>query len=147
MSCHWTHRKVYYSNLLLFSCKFMSNSLWPHGLQHNKLVNPLLSLGFCTNSCPLNWLCHLTISSFAAPFSFFLQSAPNSGPFSMSWHFVSGSQCIGALASASVLLVNIQGWFPIGLFGLMSLPSEGLSGVLSSTTIWKHQFFRAQSSL
>ena len=146
MSCHWTHRKLYYSNLLLFSCKFMSNSLWPHGLQHNKLLCPSLSLGFCTNLCPLSWLCHPTISSFAAPFSFSPQSTPKSGPFSMSWCFLSGSQGIGALASASVLPLNIQGWFPIGPFGLMSLPSEGLS-VLSSTTIRKHQFFRAQSSL
>ena len=89
----------------------------------------------------------IQFSSFAAPFSISSQSTSKSGPFSMSWCFASGSQSIGVLASASVLRLNIQGWFPIGLFGLMSLPSEGLSRVLSSTRIQKHQFFRARPSL
>ena len=67
--------------------------------------------------------------------------------FPMSWLFTSGDQSIGASASASVLPVNIQGWFPLGLTGLISLVSKGLSRVFSSTTVGKHQFFSVQPSL
>ena len=74
------------------------------------------------------------------PFSSCLQSFAPSGSFLMSWLFSSGGQSIGTSASASVLLMNIQGWFPIGLTGLISLWSRGLSRVFSSTTVWKHQF-------
>ena len=83
----------------------------------------------------------------ATPFSFCLQSLPASEPFPMSWLFTSGGQIIGASASAPVLPMNIQGWFPLGLTGLISLQSKGLSRVFSSTTVQKHQFFGAQSSL
>ena len=76
-----------------------------------------------------------------------LQSFPASGSFPMSWLFASGGQSIGASASASVLSINIQGWFPLGLTGLISLQSKGLSRVFSSTTIQKHQFSGAQPSL
>ena len=75
------------------------------------------------------------------------QSFPASRSFLMSWLFASGGQSIGASASASVLPMNIQGWFPLGLTDLMSLLPKGLSGVFSSTTVWKHQFFSAQPSL
>ena len=80
------------------------------------------------------------------PFSSCSQSFPASGPFPKSQLFISGGQNIGASASASVLPVNIQGWFPLGLTGLISLQSKGLSRVFSSITIWKHQFFGAQPS-
>ena len=89
--------------------------------------------------------CHLTISSFASPFSFCLRSFPALGSFQMSWLLASGGQSIGA--TASVLPMNSQGWFPLGWTGLISLQSKGLSRVFSSTTIWKHQFFSAQPSL
>ena len=89
----------------------------------------------------------LTISSSAAPFSFCLQCFLASGSFPMSWFFASGGQSIGVSASASVLPVRIQGWFPLGLTGLISMQSKGLSRVLSRTTLQKHQFFGAQSSL
>ena len=83
--------------------------------------------------------------SFVIPFSSYLQSFPAWGSFLMSQFFASGGQSIGA--SASVLPINIQDWFPLGLIGLISLWSKGLSSIFSSTTIWKHQFFGAQSSL
>ena len=81
------------------------------------------------------------------PFSFCLQSFPASGSFPMSSIFGLGGQSIAASASASVFPRNIQGWFPLGLTGLISLLSKGLSRVSSSTTIWKHQFFSSQLSL
>ena len=98
----------------------MSNSLWPCELQHTRLSSPSLSPGICSNSCPLSRWCHPTISSSVA-FFFCLQSFPASGPFPVSWLFTSGGQSTGASASASVLPVNIQGWFPLGLNGLISL--------------------------
>ena len=106
-----------------------------------------LSLGVCPNSRPLSWWRYLTISSSATSFSFCLQSFPASGSFPMSELFASGGQSIGASASASVLPMNVQGWSTLGLTGLISLQSKGLSRELSSTTVWKHQFFRAQLSL
>ena len=117
--------------------------LWPHGLQHARLPCPSPSPRACSNSCPLSQWCHPTISSSVIPFSW-LWSFPVSGSFLMSRLFTSGGQSIGALAS--VLPMNIQDWFPLGLTGLISLQSKGLSRVFSSTTIQKHQFFRAQPS-
>ena len=87
------------------------------------------------------------ISSPVAPFSSCIQFFLASGYFPMSWLFASGGQSIGASASALVFPMNIQGWFPLGLSGLISLQSKGLSRVFSSTIIWKHQFFGAQPSL
>ena len=134
--------------LLLFSHSVMSNSLQLHGLQHTRLPHSSPSSRPCSNSCPLSRWCHPAISSSIVPFSSCLQSFPASGSFLMSRLFTSGGQSIGASASASVLPVNIQGWFPLGLTGLMiSLLSKGLSGVFSSTVIRKHQFFGAKSSL
>ena len=116
-------------------------------LQHARLPYPSLSPGVCSNSYPLSQWCYLTISSFAALFSICLQSFPGSGSFPVTWLLASGGQSTGALASASVLPMNIQGWLSLGLTGLTSLQSKGLSRVFSSTTIQKHQFFRAQPSL
>ena len=132
--------------LLLFSRSVVSNSLWPHGLQHPRFPCPSLSLGICSNSGPLNRICHPTISS-VVPFSSFLQSFPSSLLFPMSGLFASGGPVIGASASESVLPVNIEGWFPLGLTSLVSLLSRGLSRVFSSITVWKHQFFGTQPSL
>ena len=88
-----------------------------------------------------------TISSSLIPFSSHLQSFPASGSFPMSWHFASGAQSIGASTSASVLPMNIYGWFPLGLTGSISSLSKGLSRVFSTTTIRKHQYFGARPSL
>ena len=121
-------------------------TLQSHGLQHIRLLCTSLSPGDCSNSCPLSRWCYITITSSAIPFSSCLQSFPASGSFPMSWLFVSGGQNIAASASASVLPMNIQDWFPLGSTGLIFLLSKGLSRVFSSTTIWKHQFFSAQLS-
>ena len=101
----------------------------------------------CSNSCPLSWWCYLTISPSAALLSFCLQSFPASGSFPMSYLFPSGSQSSRTSALASVLPMNIQGWFPLRLTGLISLQSKGFSRVFSSTTIWMYQFFGVQPSL
>ena len=122
---------------LLFSRWVMSNSLWPHGLQHANL----LCLSLCSNSCSLSWQYQPNISSSVAPFSSCPQSFPPSGSFPTSQLFESDGQGTGVSASASV---NIQGWFPLGLTGLIS---SGLSRVLFSTTIRKHQFFGTQPYL
>ena len=128
-------------------CLVSKSCLWLHGLHHLRLLCSPPSPRVCSNSCPLSRWCHPTISSSVTHFSSCPQSFPVSGYFPMSWLFTSGSQSIGALASATVLLVNIQGWFILGLTGLISLLSKGLSKVFSSTTIRKHQFFSNQPSL
>ena len=133
--------------LLLFSRSVTSNSLRPHGLQHARLPCPSPSPRVCPNSCPLSQWCHPTISSSVVPFSSCLQSFPASRSFPMSWPFTSCGQSIGASISASVLPMNIQDWSPLGLTGLISLQSKGLSRAFSNTTLQKHQFFSAQPSL
>ena len=121
--------------LLLFSHCKLCHSLQPHRLQHIRLPCPTLSPGVCSNSYPLSQWCHLTITYSVSPFSSCPQSLPVSGYFPMSWLFSSGGQSIGM--SASVLPVNIQGWFPWGLTGLISFLSKGLSRVCSSNAIQK----------
>ena len=91
-----------------------SDSLWPHGLQHTRLPCPSATPRACSNSCPSSWSCHPTISSSVLPFSSLLQSFPAYGSSSMNQFFTSGGQSIGASASVSVLLTNIQDWFPSG---------------------------------
>ena len=131
---------------LLFSFEVMSDCLQPHGPQHTRLLCPTLSPGVCSNSCPLSLWYHLTTSSSVVPVSSCPQSFTASETFPMSQLFASGGQSIGASASASILPMNIQGWFPLGLTGLISLQSKGLSRILSNTTVQKHQYFSAQPS-
>ena len=104
-----------------FSHSVVSDSLRPHGLQHARPPCPSPTPGFCSNSCPSSQWCHPTISSSVVPFSSCLKSFPASGSFPMSWLFASGGQSIGVSASASVLPMNIQDWFPLGRTGLISL--------------------------
>ena len=127
-------------------CSVVSNSLLPLGLQRARLPCPSPTPRACSNWYPSNRWCHPTISSSVIPF-FHLQSFPASGSFPMSRFFPSSGQSIGASALASVLPMNIQDWFPLGLAGLISLQSKGLSRVSSNTTVQKHQFFGAQLSL
>ena len=129
--------------VLVFSHSVVSDSLWPHGLQHARLFCPLPFPGACTNSCPLNQWCHPTVLSSVVPFPSFPQSFPASGSILMTQLFASGGQSIGASVLASVLPKNIQEWFSWGLTDLISLLSKGHSRVSSSTTIQKHQFFGA----
>ena len=123
----------------------LTNSLWPHGLQHTRLPCPSRTPGACSSSCPLSWWCHPTISSSVIPFSSCLQSF--TGSFPMSQFLTSGGQSVGVSASASVLPINIQDWFPLGLTCWIFLLSKGLSRVFSNTTVQKHQFFSTQLSL
>ena len=131
--------------LLLFSHSVTSDYLPPHGLQHAGLPCPSTSPGHCSNSCPLSQWCHPTISSSVIPFSSCLQSFPVSGSLPMSQIFASGDQSIGA--STSGLPMNIRDWFPLGLAGLISLLSKGLSRVFSNITVQKHQFFGTHPSV
>ena len=127
-----------------FSRSVMSDYLWPHGLQHTRLPCLSPTPRAYSNSSPSSQWCHPTISSSVILFSSCLQSFPAWGSFLMSQFFTSGDQSIGALASASVLPMNIQGWYPFRLTGLISLKSKGLSSIFSNTTVQKHQFFGAQ---
>ena len=146
-SMHGLPCAVWWLRSVQFSCSVVSYSLWPYGLQFSRLPCPSPTSGACSNSCPSSRWCHPAILSSVVPFSSRLQSFPASGSFQMSQFFASGGQSIGAPASASVLPMNIQGWFPLGLTGLLFLQSKGLSRVFSNTTVQKHQFFGAQSSL
>ena len=122
-------------------------ALRPHRMQHTRLSCLSLSPGVCSNSCPSNWWCHPTVSVSVSPFSSSYQSFPASGSFPVSQFFTSGGQSIGVSASASVLPMNIQGWSPLGLTGLIFLQSKKFSRIFSSSTVQKHQFFSAQPSL
>ena len=122
----------------------MSNSLWPMDCSTPGFPVHHQLLELTQNSCPLSQWCHPTVSSSVGPFSSCLQSFPESGSFPMSQFFASGGQSIGVSASASVLPMNIQDWFPWGLTGMISSQSKGLSRVISNTTVQKHQFFHAQ---
>ena len=126
----------------------MSSSLWPHG--PHVIPCPSPTPGVYSNSCPLSQWCHPTISSFEVvviPFSSCLQSFPTSGSFPMNQFFTSGGKHIGASTSASVLLMNIQDWFPLGWTGLILWQSKGLSSFFSNTTVQKHQYFGVPSLL
>ena len=129
-----------------FSCLGMSDSLQPRGLQHTRLPCPSPTSGARSNSCSSSRWCHPTISSSVIPFSSCLQSFPAPGSFPRSQFFTSGGQSIGVSASASVLPMNIQDWFPLRMTGLISLQSKGLWRVFSNITVQKHQFFDAHFS-
>ena len=133
-------------DLVQFSHSVMSDSLWPHELQHTRPPCPSPTPGVYPNSCPLSPWCHRPISSSVVPFSSWPQSLPASGSFPMSQLFAWGGQNIGVSALASVLPMNTQDWYPLGWTGWTSLQSKGLSRVFSNTTVQKHQFFGAQLS-
>ena len=129
-----------------FSRSVMSNSSWPHELQHARPPCPSPTPGVHPNSCPSSRWCHLAISSSVVPFSFCPQSLPASQSFPMSQLFAWGGQSIGVSALASVPPINTQDWSPLGWTGWISLQSKGLSRVFSNATVQKHQFFCAQLS-
>ena len=143
----WWKGSLTWFSSVQFSQSIVSNSLWPHGLQNTRLPCLSPTPGAYSNSCPSSRWCHPTISSSVVPFSSHLQSFPASGSFPVSQFFKSGGQSIGVSASASVLPMNIQDWFPLGWTGWISLQSKELSRVFSSTTVRKHQFFVGQLSL
>ena len=129
-------------NSVQFSRSFVSNSLWPHELQHTRPPCPSPNPGVYSNSCPLSWWCHPAISSPVIPFSSCPQSLPASGSFPTSQLFAWGGQSTGASASASVLQMNTQDWSPLGWTGWISLQSKGLSRVFSNTTVQKASIVR-----
>ena len=126
------------------SVAVMPDSLQPRGLQHTRLPCPSPTPRAYSNSCPSHWLCQPTISFSVIPFSSCPQSFSASGSFKMSQFFISGGQSIGVSASASVLPMNIQDWFPLGWTGWISLQSSGISRVFSNIIVQKHQFFGVQ---
>ena len=138
--------QLYFQSIrMLSSYSVVSDSLRPHGLQHARLPCPSPPPRACSISCPLSWWCHPTNSFPIVPFSSCLQFFPVSGSFQMSQFYTSGGQSIEA--SASVLPMNIQSWFPLGWTGWIFLQSKGLSRVFCNTTVQKHQFSGAQLSL
>ena len=134
---------IIYLSTVQFSRSVVSNSLWPHELQHARPPCPLPTPRAYSNAC--HW--HPTISTSVIPFSSHFQSFPASGSFQMSQSFTSGGQSAGVSASASVLPMNIQDWFPLGWTGCVFLLSKELSRVFSNITVQKHQFFGTQLSL
>ena len=129
---------------LLFSHQVMSYSLQAHKLQHARLPCPSLFSGVCSNSCPLSWWCHPTISSSVTPFFSCSQSFPTSGPFPVNWLVISGGQSIVASASVFQWIFRL---ISFRIDKLISSLPKGLSRVFSSTTVWKHHFIGAQPSL
>ena len=117
----------------LLSCIWLFMTPWTVA---HRLPCPSPSPRVCSNSCPLSQWCYPIISSSIIPFSSHSQSSPASRSFRMSWFFASGGQCIGSSASASVLAMTIQGWFPLGLTGLISLQSKVLSSIFSISTMY-----------
>ena len=128
---NWTDTADLNVSLSLVSYQVMSDSLRPRGLPHARSPSPSLSLGVFPSSSPLNQWCYPTISFSATLFSFCLQSLPASASFPVSWLLASDAQIIEA-STASVLTMSIQGWFPLGLTGLISLLSKRLSRVFTS---------------
>ena len=115
--------------------------------QHARPPYPSSTARVHTNTCPLSWWCHSTISSADVPFSSCPHSFLASASFSISQLFTSCGQTIGVSASTSILPMNTQDWFPSGWTGWISLSSKGLSRVFSNTTVEKHQLFGTQLSL
>ena len=150
--CLWITSSVPYAmckdlnnEQLLFTCSVALDSLWPRE-RESRQASLYPSPRVCSDSCPLSQWCHPR-SHPVVHFSSYLQFFPESGSFPMSRLFESGGQSIGASASASVLPMNIQDWFPLGSTGLISLQSKGVSRVFSNTVAQKHQFFGTQPSL
>ena len=142
-----THTFFSYSiSSVQFSHSVVSDSLLPHELQHTRPPCPAQTPRIHSNSCPLSRWCNPAISSSVIPFSSCPQSLPALRSFPMSQLFTWGGQSIGVSALASVLPMNTQDWSPLEWTGWISLQSNGLSKVFSSTTVQKHQFFGTQPS-
>ena len=120
-----------------FSCSIVSDSLWPHELQHARPPCPSPTPEVHSNTCPSSRWCHPTTSSSVVPFYSCPQSLPASGSFLMNWFFASGGQSIGVSASTSVLTKNTQDWSPLGWTAWISLQSKGLARGFSNTRVQK----------
>ena len=133
-----------YHSQYQFSCSVVSNSLWPHGLQHARPPCPSPTPGACSNSCPSCRWCHPIISSFVFPFYSCLQSFPSSGSFPVSHFFTTSGQSIGVSASASVLPMTIQDWFRLGVQGTLKSLLQHHSS--KASILWHSAFFTIQLS-
>ena len=144
----WMENNFYWNYIVSvqFSSLVMSSCLQPHGLQHTRPPCPSPTSRACSNSCPLSWWCHPTISSSVVPFSSCPQSLPASESLPMSQLFAWGGPSTGVSALASVIPKNTQDWSPLEWTGWISLQSKGLSRIFSNTTAQKHQFFSVQHS-
>ena len=142
--CIYTQWNIQFSSVQSLSHVQLFATPWTAARQASLSITNSQS---CSNSCPLSWWRHPTISSSVVPFSSCPQSFPASGSFPMSQFFASGGHITGASASASVLPMNIQDWFPLGWTAWISLQSKGLSKFFSNTTVQKHRFFSTQLSL
>ena len=142
-----TYQNQFIISSVQFRRSVVSDSLWPHESHHTRPPCPSPAPGVYSNPYPSSQWWNPTIPSSVTPFSSHLQSFPASESFQMSQFFPSDGQSAGVSASASLLPMNIQDWFPLGWTGWISLLSKGLSRVLSNTTVQKHQFFSAQLSL
>jgi len=130
-----------------FSCSIMSDSLWPHGLQHARPLCPLPTPGVYSNSCILSQWCHPTILSSVVPFSSCFQSFPASGSFQMNQLFASGGQSIGVSASASVLPKTIKNWFPWGWIGWTYKIHNNTNNTREDSTHGHHQIVNTKIRL
>ena len=146
-SLYLSHFQTYISCACFFFQLF--SRVWLFAIPWTAAHQAFLSItnSHYSNSCPLSQWCHPTISTSVVHFSSCFQSFPVLGSFPVSQFFISGGQIIGVSASASVLPMNIQDWFPLGWTGWISLLSKGLSRVFSNTRVQNHQFFGAQLSL
>ena len=144
---NWNSTTKWKIQSVQFSCSALSKSLQPHGLQHAKLPCPSPAPWACSNSCSTNWWWHASMASSIVPFASYLQSFPALGFFSNELVFCIRWPKDWSWAFASVLPMNINGWFPLGLTGLISLLFKGFSRIFSNTTVQKHQFFGTQPSL
>ena len=135
VSLKWTNTKTYTTSFSSVQSLSRVNSFPPHELHHARPPCPSPTPGVYPNPCPLSQWCHPTILSSVLPFFSCLQSFSASGSFPISWLFASGGQIIGASGSASVLPMDIQDWFPLGLTGLISLQYKGLLRVFYNTTV------------
>ena len=142
--------KIGANSSVQFSCSVVSDCSWSHRLQHARPLCPSPTPRVYSNSCPLSWWCHPTISSSVICFSFHLQSFPESGAFPVSQFFTSGGQSIGVSASASDRPMNSQDWLPLGWTGLISLQSkdsqESSPGSQKVSIFQCSAFFMAQLS-
>ena len=142
----YRHCGTYTRYSVQFSLSVVSDSLQPHKLQHTRPPCPSPTPGVYQNSCPASRWCHSAIASSVVPFTSCPQSLPASGSFPMSQLFTWSGQSTGVSTSTSVLPMNIQDWFPLGLTGCISLQSRELWRVFSNTMVKKHQFFGTQLS-
>ena len=146
LKCSWSKETKARISSFHFTCSVVSDSLWPHGLQHTRPPCPMSTPRIYSNLCPLSRWCHSTTSSSVVSFSSCPQSLPATKSFPVSQLFAWGDQSTGVSAIALFLPKKSQGWSPSEWTGWISLQSKEISRVFSNTTVQKHLFFGSQPS-